>query len=337
MGEVYAINPVNANATLIGNAPEDLRDLAYRELNQKMYGIATTGALSRLYVDNDGDSVPETLLGTAPLLAFTGLGFDQDGNIFLVEVLPSPFNGRILKGVNLTLAGFSTHEILPFDLRSPEGLYVEGEIGFHAAYRANGDAENYSFDTVASGSYLFRSVFDIDAGSGMPEVVAGDLTRIPNFSNTVFPDRLNIYRGVLIDGQQEDVNESDDQYAKFQPGFTLNSSEAPVWLIFDGTLPMDSPPELEIKLEASVNTPNINQRIEAFNWTSGQYDVVGTGSASFNSDSTVIVDLGSSVQDYVQDNTGRTKVRVGWKTSGVTILYPWTVRVDQLGWRIGLN
>jgi hypothetical protein len=153
-------------------------------------------------------------------------------------------------------------------------------------------------------------------------------------SLTVAPDTLTVFRGLQIGGMLEDVFQSDDSRVRFNPGFTLNSSEAPVWLIFDGTLPNDSPGSLEIVLESQAGTPGLTHTLEAWNWTSLAYDVVNIADASFNSDTVVTVDLSSGISDYARPSSGSVRTRVGWRKTGFTINYPWEVRVDQIVWRV---
>ncbi len=153
----------------------------------------------------------------------------------------------------------------------------------------------------------------------------------------VVPDSLTVYRGIQIGGTLEDVFESDDSRIRFNPGFTINSAEAPVWLIFNGTLPTDSPDSLKIFLESQAGTPGLTHTLEAWNWTSLAYDVVDVSEASFNIDSIVVADLSSAISDYAQPAVGSVRTRVGWRKTGFTLNYPWEVRVDQMVWAIQQN
>ncbi len=148
------------------------------------------------------------------------------------------------------------------------------------------------------------------------------------------PSSFTVYRGVQIGGTLDDVFESDDNYMRFNPGLTLNSSEAPVWLIFDASLPTDSPISLESVIESQAGTPGLTGTLEAWNWSTGSYDVVDVSDAGFNSDVTVTADLTAGISDYVQSGTAAVRTRVGWRKTGFTINYPWEIRVDQLVWNV---
>jgi hypothetical protein len=149
----------------------------------------------------------------------------------------------------------------------------------------------------------------------------------------VVSESFNRVRGVYVSGGLSDVQESDDSYLKYNPGLTLDSSEAPVWIEFEGTLPTDSPTSLAVTLEASANTPNLSQTIEAFNWLTGQYEEVGVQSASSPADSVFTVDLTADIGKYVESGTGAVKTRTGWRTTGgLLLLSPWTICIDQVVW-----
>ena len=143
---------------------------------------------------------------------------------------------------------------------------------------------------------------------------------------------FTVFRGVQLTGALVDSFESDDSRLLFNPGFVLNSDEAPVWLIFDATLSGDSPNSLEITAESQAGTPGLTGTFEAWNWNSSAYEIIDVSPTSFNSDAVVTVDLTSGISDYVQTGTGAVRSRIGWRQTGFTINFPWEVRLDQLVW-----
>ena len=151
---------------------------------------------------------------------------------------------------------------------------------------------------------------------------------------TIVPDTLNVFRGIQIGGTFADALESDDSRLIFNPGFILNSTEAPVWLIFDGALSSDSPSSLEIAVESQAGTLGLTGTLEAFNWNSTTYEVVDTSAESFNTDTVVSVDLSSGISNYVQAGSGAVRSRIGWRQTGFTINFPWEVRLDQMVWTV---
>ena len=142
----------------------------------------------------------------------------------------------------------------------------------------------------------------------------------------VSPDSYNIFRGAYVSGDLIDVIQSDDSYLEFNPGFVLNAMEAPVWLEFEGSL---TSTDYQLQIESQANTPGLSYTAEMFNWNSGNYEVVGLLDESFNTDS---VEVYSLTADHV-DATENTKARIGWRKTGFTIVFPWAVRIDQVGWQ----
>ena len=128
--------------------------------------------------------------------------------------------------------------------------------------------------------------------------------------------------------------ESDDSRLRFNPGFTINETEAPVWLIFDAALASDSPSSLEIAVESQAGTPGLTGTLEAFNWNTSAYEIVDASATSFNTDAVVSVDLSSGISDFVQAGTGAIRSRIGWRQTGFTINFPWEVRLDQMVWTV---
>ena len=118
------------------------------------------------------------------------------------------------------------------------------------------------------------------------------------------------------------------------PGFTLNDTEAPAWLIFDATLAGGSASSLMFDRESQAGTPGLTATTEAFNYTTGVFDVLDATPEIFNVDTVVSVDMTAGVSDFV-DGNGDIRARVGWRQTGFTINFPWEVRVDHVFWTFG--
>ena len=141
---------------------------------------------------------------------------------------------------------------------------------------------------------------------------------------------ITVVRGNLVSGTPAEVDASDDSYYVFQPGFTLNSTEPPVWLLANTVIPPADTTELTLQIEANANTPNISQVVEAFNFSTGQFVQVGQQNLSFNVDAVIDIDI--DIPSFVQSGTGDVLNRIGYRTSGFTLLFPWQVSIDQFLW-----
>ena len=143
-------------------------------------------------------------------------------------------------------------------------------------------------------------------------------------SSEITPSSFSVFRGNTLSATLIDFEASDDVHATFNPGFTINSTEAPVWLIFDA----NSPSATEFSVESNAGTPGLTYTMEAFNWGSGTYDVIATQTESLNTD---VVTTFALTVDHI-DGGGEVRSRVGWGQTGFTINLPWEVRVDQVAW-----
>ena len=145
---------------------------------------------------------------------------------------------------------------------------------------------------------------------------------------TIIPDTGQALRGIRVSGQFEDAISSDDQRWVFNPGFTLNSTEAPVWLVFNGRGPSGVGASVtEVGIEANAGTPGLTLTIEEFNFSTGAYEVIGEENASFAFDVQTIAPASGH-----ESISGEIRCRVGWRQTGFTINFPWEARIDSAFW-----
>jgi hypothetical protein len=178
---------------------------------------------------------------------------------------------------------------------------------------------------------------DLGSGSVVEAGVDGvsiQVAECSGGSTTVTATSFTALRGLHISGTLSDTFISDDSYLKFNPGITLFPTEPPVWIVFDGTLPVDNPSALAIILEASADTVGLTQTMEVFNWNTGQYQLVDSRTASFNNDAVTNIDVTSSISNFVQPGTGAIRSRMGWRATGPVVLFPWTICIDQFVWSV---
>ena len=150
-----------------------------------------------------------------------------------------------------------------------------------------------------------------------------------------FPENGTIVRGFENDGVFESVCFSDDEAWIFNPGFILNSKEAPVWVEFEGPpffFDFDIGNEIGIVVESQANTPGLTLTVEEFNFSNNSYEVIGEVSESFGEDTERFFAATGH-----ESSTGESRFRLGWRQTGIVLLFPWEVQIDQVLWsRIGL-
>ena len=57
-----------------------------------------------------------------------------------------------------------------------------------------------------------------------------------------------------------------------------------------------------------------------------------TRSLSFLDDRRFTIDLTDRISDFVEPSSGRISSAVTCKAAGFTLLFPWTVSLDRVGW-----
>lgn len=156
-------------------------------------------------------------------------------------------------------------------------------------------------------------------------------------------DAITTFRGVKIAGGLADVQDSDDTRARYNPGFTLNDEEKPVWILADKLNVEEPSQQLRLAVESQAGTPGLSKQIELFNFDTGDFDlIVGEVDESFNNDSVLrALICRDDVAQYVADAdqpaagglpfaaAGTVRMRVGWRQTGFTINFPWEVRIDH--------
>ena len=200
-----------------------------------------------------------------------------------------------------------------------------GTSNSQGQYNLRGFKGDYDV-TVEHAGVTYVQTFNTNTGNIVFEVPATNTTEIS------VPDVINTFRGLAVSGDVSSVTSSDNNYVSYNPGFTLNVNEFPVWIVFGGAMSTADPSTFEVSVESNANTPGISKSIEAFNYLTGQYEFVSQNGESFNSDSVVTVDLSGDVDKYLSGTTGYVSLRCGWKQTGFTILFPWTASIDHVQW-----
>ena len=143
-------------------------------------------------------------------------------------------------------------------------------------------------------------------------------------------DNFQLFRGFALSGGEPEMRISDNEYAVFRPGFTLNDLEAPVWPIYTRFVnPATS--VLSVRLESQVGTPGLTKTLEMFDFVAGSYAEVGQEPGSFNQDETIVLNFNQADRARFIDGSGEVRFRVGWRQTGFIINFPWEVFIDLAG------
>ncbi|MCH8977949.1 MAG: hypothetical protein IH945_01740 [Armatimonadetes bacterium] len=152
-------------------------------------------------------------------------------------------------------------------------------------------------------------------------------------TSLVAPGSFQWIRGFLQSGNLASLASDDGDYQVARAGLTLFAGEPPAQIIVNAVGPSGTVQDFEISVVAKVNTSGLSQRIELWNWANSTYDAVGT-QVSTTSDSIHTGVAGGTLSDYVEPGTNNMRAKVLWFRTGFTLLWPWSVSVDQVEWAV---
>lgn len=133
------------------------------------------------------------------------------------------------------------------------------------------------------------------------------------------------FRGFPVEEPElEDFIESDNQRARFQPGFTIGNDIGPIWLIFDGFV---SQP-VDFFFETHAITPGLLWVAGSQNFVTGQLETIAFDDEAFAVDTVHAIQLTS---EHI-DTDGFVRSFVAWRQIGFVFVFPWEVQIDQVGW-----
>lgn len=89
---------------------------------------------------------------------------------------------------------------------------------------------------------------------------------------------------------------------------------------------------LSVKIRSSVNSPNLVQQVEIFDFVDQTFVVVDTRDASQEFE-TIEVDAPGDVSRFTTPATGTLLARVKFFADGPVLIYPWQVSLDQFIWQ----
>ena len=142
--------------------------------------------------------------------------------------------------------------------------------------------------------------------------------------------QVAVTTGTTISGGLPETIESDNDELVVIPELISDPTESALSLVFDGNLSSDRPSDLDVEIEFRTATPGLTGFVEAFNWGTGEYEVVGS-----IDESTVIEQaftFGLSATDHVEADTGVVRAQIRWQQTSPVIVYPWQVYIDRFGW-----
>ena len=149
-------------------------------------------------------------------------------------------------------------------------------------------------------------------------------------STDSFPVNLDLIIGVQGVGNLFDLQESDDSAIRFFSEPQNNSQSVAIQVNLSGTLPTDAPSTMSLTIESKVNSSNLTQAVEIFDFVGGDWEVVDSSSAAIQDNSTTI-ELGGDVSRFVGPGN-LSLARISWNANGPVFLFPWAADIDLFKW-----
>ena len=147
----------------------------------------------------------------------------------------------------------------------------------------------------------------------------------------ISPSTLDVSPGLITGGDLSSLLNSDDVYLTLRPGVVLSSSQAPIVARLSGTAPTPTAFALQFTIESRSQQANITQRVEVFNFVSGQYQQLDQRILPTSTPDTIVSTNISSPNDFIGP-ANEMRARISYKASGPALSYPWLIYVDQVKW-----
>jgi choice-of-anchor B domain-containing protein len=177
---------------------------------------------------------------------------------------------------------------------------------------------NYPFfpSGTVIGSDINRGLFIFD--------VTEALTR------TIAPTGFTRVRGNLTGGNLASLRQDDGNRLTFTPGATFSSSQAPVEIVVEAKADSRTPKRLDFKTDTRASDTVIEEKIEFFNFQTGNYEVVKTRHLT-TVDTTSTATPTGNLNRFV-DAAKNIRVRLSYKANGPLLAFPWNVGIDIAVW-----
>jgi hypothetical protein len=174
------------------------------------------------------------------------------------------------------------------------------------------EPDNFGPEFPGAGNFLFKA-----------QVGTGNTTTIQPFSYQWF-------RGNYQSGNIGSLWFNDANYNVAKAGLVLFPSEPPAQLIAETFSPTFTPVGLRLDVDAKVNTPGLNMRIEMFNFSTNQYVQLWSGPVGTTDQYQIA--FASTPAQFVQPGTAVMRAKVSFYRTGLTLVWPWTASVDLINW-----
>jgi hypothetical protein len=155
-------------------------------------------------------------------------------------------------------------------------------------------------------------------------------------ANSLPAEAFAVIIGLPGSGGLSDLQSSDDSRLFVRQDPFRSRQDPAVRVEFSATAPPGSFGELEFVLEASTNAvpaSSVSQRIELWNFTTSQWDLVDSRPASAT-DQTAVISITSGVANYIHSGNRALRARASYFDPGTLLTRSWSVGFDLSKWTL---
>ena len=221
-----------------------------------------------------------------------------------------------------------------------EGNYTTGINVFDATTNPLSPTLRGFFDTYPSNNNpTFNGLWSNYPFFPSGTVIGGDINRglfiwdVSEATKTNFSTAtVTAERGRVLAGGIPELGAQDGQYYVVGKGVVVNPSEAPIRVVFEGVSRWSDVSKLKFNLRHKVNSANLEQTVELFDWTTGTWVLTTTNAAPL-ADTTFTLN-GPNPDRFIEAGTKKMRARLQLRTVGPTTLSDWGTSIDLVNWTL---
>ena len=126
---------------------------------------------------------------------------------------------------------------------------------------------------------------------------------------------------------------SNNVYLQVRPGIVFTTSQWPVEMVFRRVSPVTTPRYFYVRSESQATAPSIRQKFEVFNYNTNAWVQLDDSNLTV-SDVVRVFPVPGTPAHFQHATTREVQIRISAKAFGPVFAYPWTYRLDQVGWHI---
>ncbi|MEM9409613.1 MAG: hypothetical protein AAGA30_00745 [Planctomycetota bacterium] len=307
-GSLWAVHHHSPNSSGIARA-------RWYEIDVR--GWPTSGLTPQLL--QSGELTPTNNNGQASATFFPSIWVDDSGNAAITTSRSSNIEfismSRAIRSASDPPGTFQDVQLV----QPSTTQYTSGRWGDYSATVS---------DPVESGA--FWGIHEFAQSNGVWQTF---IAKYEVGSSTIAPASLNAVNGDVINGTFANLDQSDDQNVIARAAPVSNGSQRPIEISLTGNTVDTEFSQLSVIAESRVNTPNVTQTVELFNFISGQFEAIDQREIGL-ADESAEWEVGGDVSRFVTPGSGLFLARVSYDANGANLFFPFEVQLDRFVWQI---